>query len=148
MPPATVEAVYASINAAYRYQPEAPGRDDWRTPVEFEAAGGGDCEDFAIAYWYALRFLPGRALLACCLRADAAARQAHMVCLYYPTAGADPQVLDVLADAVCALSERPDLTVMFELDAYGLYSGQVMRPAGQVDAWARVLACMAQQGAA
>ena len=143
MPPATAEAVYASINAAYRYQPEAPARDEWRTPAEFDAAGGGDCEDFAIAYWYALRHQHGRARVARCERSD---KQAHMVCLYYPPGDSDPQVLDVAVDAVCRLSERPDLAVVYELDAQGLYSLQDTHPPSQPSLWADVLARMAQQG--
>ena len=137
MPPATVEAVYASINAAYRYQPETPGRDEWRTPAEFDAAGGGDCEDFAIAYWHALRHHHGRARVACCYRTD---KQMHMVCLYYPPGDTDPQVLDVAVDAVCRLSERPDLVVLYELDDAGIHSRGSTRPAVQIAPWAGVLA--------
>ena len=146
MPPATVEAVYASINAAYRYQPDAPGRDEWRTPAEFMAAGGGDCEDFAIAYWHALRhqYDHGQARIACCYRAG---KQMHMVCLYYPPGDTDPQVLDVAVDAVCRLSERPDLVVLYELDANGIHSRGHTRPVTHVAPWAGVLARMAQQGA-
>ena len=139
MPPATVDAVFASINAAYRYQPEAPGRDDWRTPAEFMAAGGGDCEDFAIAYWHALRHHQGHARVACCWRVD---KQAHMVCLYYPPDDADPLVLDVAVDAVCRLSERPDLVVLFALDAEGLYRRRGMYPLTQIAPWAGMLARM------
>lgn len=144
MPPATVDSVFASINDAYDYQPEAPGRDDWRTPAEFDAAGGGDCEDFAIAYWYALRHQHdhGLARVACCYRTD---KQMHMVCLYYPPGDTDPQVLDVAVDAVCRLSERPDLVVMYELDAAGIHTRGSTRPAAQISSWAGVLARMAQQ---
>ena len=144
MPPATVEAVFASINAAYRYQPEPDGRDEWRTPAEFAAAGGGDCVDFAIAYWHALRHQHdhGHARVARCERAD---KQAHMVCLYYPPGDSDPLVLDVAVDAVCRLSERPDLVVMYEVDAAGIHSHGSTRPVTQITPWATVLARMAQQ---
>ena len=142
MPPATVDAVFESINAAYRYQPEPPGRDEWRTPAEFDAAGGGDCEDFAIAYWHAMMHHHGHARIACCWPSD---KQAHMVCLYYPPGDTDPQVLDVAVDAVCRLSERPDLVVMYELDAAGLHSRYGTYPYTRVPAWAGVLARMAQQ---
>ena len=144
MPPATVEDVFSSINAAYDYQPEPKGRDEWRTPAEFIAAGGGDCEDFAIAYWHALRhqYDHGLARVACCWHTD---KQTHMVCLYYPPGDTDPQVLDVSVDAVCRLSERPDLVVLYELDADGIHSRTGTRPAAQIAPWAGVLARMAQQ---
>ena len=143
MPLATVESVFASINEAYHYQPEAPGRDEWRTPAEFMGAGGGDCEDFAIAYWHALRHQHdhGQARVACCWRVD---RQAHMVCLYYPTGDTDPQVLDVAVDAVCRLSERPDLVVVYELDANGIHRRGHTRPVTQIAPWAGVLARMSR----
>lgn len=143
MPPATVDSVYASINAAYRYRPEAPGRDEWRTPAEFDAAGGGDCEDFAIAYWHALRHHHGKARLACCWRAD---QQLHMVCVYYPLGDTDPLVLDVAVDAVCRLSERPDLVVLYELDADGIHTRRETRPVAQTEPWAGVLARMQSTG--
>ena len=152
MPAAAVEAVFKSINTAYRYQPEAPGRDDWRTPAEFAAAGGGDCEDFAIAYWHALRNHNGHARVAFCWRSD---RQAHTVCLYYQPDDADPLVLDVVVDAVCRLSERPDLVVLYELDADGIYGRPRapakpwrpywIGPATQVAPWAGVLERMRLQ---
>ena len=128
MPPATVEAVFSSINAAYQYRHEPLGLDLWLTPAEFMAAGGGDCEDFAIAYWHALRHHQGHARVACCWRVD---KQAHMVCLYYPPDDADPLVLDVVADAVCRLSERPDLVVLYELGADGIYG----RPRAPATPW-------------
>ena len=140
MPPATVEAVFASINAAYDYRHEPAGLDLWLTPVEFMAAGGGDCEDFAIAYWHALRHHHGYARVACCWHTD---KQAHMVCLYYPPNDTDPQVLDVAVDAVCWLSERPDLVVLYELDADGIHNRTGTRPVTHIAPWAGVLARMA-----
>lgn len=130
-----VSAIHAAINASHRYQREE--HDNWQTPAEFDASGVGDCEDFAIAYWHALH---QHARLAWCWRSD---RQAHMVCLYYDDA--DPLVLDVAVDAVCRLSERPDLVVMYELDAQGLHSRYGSRPPTQVAPWAGVLARMAKE---
>ena len=144
----TPAAVHATINAQHIYRREAPGCDVWQTPAEFTVSAAGDCEDFAIAYWHALRACPGPAYIAWCRRADAGGPQAHMVCLYYPPGSTDPLVLDVAADAVCALSDRFDLAVVFEFDAHGLYLGAAMRPVSQLTPWADVLARMAQQEAA
>lgn len=140
-PPTDLQAIHTAINTSHRYEREAPGRDDWQTPAEFDASGVGDCEDFAIAYWYALRDHPGHARLAWCWRAD---KQAHMVCLYSAAAeDIDPQMLDVAVDAVCRLSERPDLLVMYELDAAGIHGRFGTCPTTQVAPWAGVLARMA-----
>ena len=141
----TVTEVHAAINAAHVYRREPPPRDVWQTPAEFDAAGQGDCEDFAIAYWHALRIAPGRARLAACRRTDG---EMHMVCLYWDATADGPWVLDVAADAVCHLRDRDDLSLIFAFDAHGLYAGDVMRPAGQVSRWADVLARMARQEAA
>lgn len=35
------------INHQYKYIPDVPGHDFMKEPAEFEADGGGDCEDFA-----------------------------------------------------------------------------------------------------
>ncbi len=149
----TAQTIHTDINTRHVYQREPPGRDAWQTPAEFDAAHTGDCEDFAIAYWHALRFHPGQARIAWCRLAAPGAGYAghdswpHMVCLYRPPDSTDPLVLDVAVDAVCPLSERPDLTVAFEFDAHGLYAGESMRPPGQLESWARVLARMATEGA-
>ena len=150
-----IQAIHTDINTRHIYQREPPGHDAWQTPAEFDVAHAGDCEDYAIAYWHALRHHPGQARIAWCRRESpglpgitaARVRTAHMVCLYRPPDSTDPLVLDVAADAVCPLSERPDLRVAFEFDAHGLYAGEAMRPAGQLEPWARVLARMTAEGA-
>ena len=55
-----------------------------------------------------------------------------MVCLYYPPGDTDPQVLDVAVDAVCRLSERPDLVVLYELDAAGIHGRDGTHPPTQM----------------
>lgn len=134
--------IHAAINAAHVYRRAPPPRDVWQTPAEFDATGQGDCEDFAIAYWHALRAAPGHARLMACQRADG---EMHMVCLYWAADDEGPWVLDVAADAVCHLRDRDDLSLIFVFDAHGLYADDVMRPAGQVGRWADVLARMARQ---
>ena len=59
------------------------------------------------------------ARVGCCRRSD---DQMHMVCLAYSTeTTSDPWVLDVAADAVCRLSERPALELIYELGLAGIY---------------------------
>ena len=123
---AQLSAIFAANKSCARYQREAAGRDVWQTPAELAASGVGDCEDFAIDAMFRVIHakLPGTALVGYCVRNDS---QAHMACLYYPLEAADPWVLDVAVDAVCRLSERPDLKVLFELgvDVIVLLSGKV-----------------------
>jgi hypothetical protein len=40
------------IDGKYKYMPDA--EDIWKAPQEFQADGGGDCEDFAVAKYYYL----------------------------------------------------------------------------------------------
>lgn len=88
-----LRAIHALINCA-KYVSDVG--DNWKTPAELMAQGG-DCEDFAIAYWCALRNAGGRTRIAYL------PGPAHMVCLHYD--GPDPWVLDVLADDVYRLSD-------------------------------------------
>ena len=138
-------AILDASNTCARYEREPSGRDTWQTPAELAASGVGDCEDFAIdAMFRVIRAeLPGVARLGCCARSD---NQVHMVCLYYPLEATDPWVLDIAVDDVCRLSERPDLTVLFELGVDGIYveRGKV-GPASQNAMWASVLTRMADE---
>src|SRR4051794_26901934 len=47
-PGADIAVWNAHVNAAIRYQAEAPGVDIWQTPAVTLARLAGDCEDFAI----------------------------------------------------------------------------------------------------
>ena len=71
--------------------------DYWAKPLEFLAGDGGDCEDFAIAKYYALRALgvPDEKLrIVYANYRQGAFSGAHMVLAYYPTLDGDPLILD------------------------------------------------------
>lgn len=54
------EVNFSQINALFNqftYIEEASGSDDWKTPDRFITDGGGDCEDFAIVKYHALKEL-------------------------------------------------------------------------------------------
>jgi predicted transglutaminase-like cysteine proteinase len=132
--------LHAGINAACRYAPEPAGRDEWRTPAQLFRQGG-DCEDFAIAYWHAVRaLLP--ALEAEVARLDT--DPPHMICTVGP--GPDPWVLDVLADAPYRLSERVDRAgIVYALGADGAIPYCRLPDGTRVripEKWAGVLACL------
>jgi predicted transglutaminase-like cysteine proteinase len=135
-----LQAILSESNACARYERERDGGDVWQTPAELSASGAGDCEDFAIDAWARAKAAGYTARVAWCLRQDADARRSHMVCLVREDA--DPWVLDVVADAVCRLSERPDLAVVLEMDDAGVYIRDVRRPVSTIQQWADVLGRM------
>jgi len=109
--------------------PQAWGQKDyWATPLEVMAHRKGDCEDFAIAK-YATLLLAGmdiNKLRITYVKAKiggpySQVHAAHMVLAYYPTPGADPQILDNLVMDIRPASMRPDLTPVFGFNSNGLW---------------------------
>ncbi len=91
----------------------------WATPAEFVASNGGDCEDFAIAKYAALRAagIPPARLRMAYVRALTGQRvENHMVLAYYPTPDAEPLILDNLNPLVLPASKRPDLLPVFSFN--------------------------------
>ncbi len=133
---AQLSAIFAANKSCARYQREPAGRDVWQTPAELAASGVGDCEDFAIDAMFRVINAGMTARLGCWWRSDG---QMHMVCLVYGEAK-DPWVLDVAVDAVCRLSERPDITPIYELGMAGVYvMGKLVGGVGQNAMWKDVL---------
>jgi predicted transglutaminase-like cysteine proteinase len=94
------------------------GVDDyWATPAEMVASDGGDCEDYAIAKYFALKELgvPIRRLRITYVEA-ASLNRAHMVLAYYPEPDAQPLILDNLMNEVKAASRRPDLIPVYSFN--------------------------------
>jgi predicted transglutaminase-like cysteine proteinase len=83
--------------------------DHWATPAEFKKAGAGDCEDFAIAKYFALKNKV-KVRLAYTKKGD----EYHVVVFYYEDD--DPYVLDKGIDEMYRLSERADLKLIFTFD--------------------------------
>lgn len=127
--------------------------DHWATPGELRSHGAGDCEDFAIAKYFALRaagFATERLRLvyARVLRGGTGDLwQPHLVLAYLPAADGDIQILDNLLDEIHPLSRRPDLRVMLSFNTDGLWAGlergPPARPVRQLVPWASVLQRMA-----
>jgi predicted transglutaminase-like cysteine proteinase len=127
------------FNRQIRYESdqEVWQREDyWATPFETMGRGRGDCEDFAIAKYYTLRQLgvaESRLRLvyvrALAEEAGGPSIRAHMVLAYYPTAEAEPLILDNLEAMIRPASERPDLRPVFSFNSGGLWSGVPGKPA-------------------
>ncbi|MBI2754777.1 MAG: transglutaminase-like cysteine peptidase [Betaproteobacteria bacterium] len=88
--------------------------DYWASPAEMLASNGGDCEDFSIAKYFALKEIgiPISKLRITYVKATRI-NQAHMVVAYYAGQGAEPLILDNLEDQIRPASQRPDLIPVY-----------------------------------
>jgi predicted transglutaminase-like cysteine proteinase len=109
-------------NIGYKSDREAWGRDDyWATPLETMTRGVGDCEDFAIAKYYALAKLgvPADQMRITYVKSSGFS-EAHMVLAVYPGKG-EPLILDNMVDRLAPLSQRTDLSPVYSFNGQGLY---------------------------
>ena len=131
--------------------------DYWATPQETYERGAGDCEDYAIAKYFALREagLPAKQLrlIYAELRiggADGLTRR-HIVLAYLPQRGApgSERILDNVIDEVRPLTRRPDLHVLLSFDTEGVWHeldrGVPARSAHEIRRWSGVLSRMAAE---
>jgi predicted transglutaminase-like cysteine proteinase len=118
---ARVERINVIANRA-RYATDPvlwQSEDYWATPAEFTAIAAGDCEDYALAKYFALRELgmPADKLRITYVRLLRQGRlENHMVLAYYPEAGAEPWVLDNLEKRFLPARERTDLTPVYSFN--------------------------------
>jgi len=96
--------------------------DYWATPFEKLTTNGGDCEDYAIAKYYALRELgiPDSKLRITYVKAVNWG-QAHMVLSYFPKEGDIPLVLDNLRLTIDPADKRKDLIPIYSFNGDGLW---------------------------
>lgn len=118
---ARVERINQIMNRA-RYVTDPvqwQSEDYWATPVEFTSVAAGDCEDYALAKYFALRELgmPADKLRITYVRLLRQGRlENHMVLAYYPRAGDEPWVLDNLEKRLLPARDRPDLTPVYSFN--------------------------------
>ena len=106
------------------------GQEDyWATPIEALLKGSGDCEDYAIAKYFSLKFsgIPVSKLRITYVKAriggtDSNIIQAHMVLTYYSTPDAEPLVLDNLVSEIRPASRRTDLVPIFSFNSEGVWA--------------------------
>jgi len=102
-------------------------REYWATPAEVIARAAGDCEDLAIAKFFALlehgvaedrlRLLVGSIWLP-----ERRAIEGHMVLAYYPAPDADPLILDNVERRILPLSQRRDLALVAAFNRTGWWT--------------------------
>jgi predicted transglutaminase-like cysteine proteinase len=157
------DAQLAAVNGffnrriVFRDDAQAWGEPDhWASPLEALDKGYGDCEDYAIAKYFALLAIgtPVQRMRLVYVRAQIGGpggdSQAHMVLAYYTQPGAEPLILDNLVTSVRPASRRPDLTPVFSFNSEGLWQGVGTQSAGDAQArlsrWREVLAKAQAEG--
>lgn len=152
--PAALDEVNQALNHRIVYAEDQAtwGRaDHWATPDETRAQGAGDCEDYAIAKYFALRAVgvPAQQLRLVYVRVLVGGSgdlwRPHVVLAYLP-AGADAgdaRILDNLLDEIRPLSRRPDLQVLISFNTDGVWPGlergRPARAADRIRPWAQML---------
>lgn len=103
--------------------------DYWATPAEMLNRGAGDCEDYAIAKYYSLKFIgvPASKMRITYVKAriggpSSTITQAHMVLTYYSSPDAEPLVLDNLVGEIRTASRRADLQPIFSFNTDGVWA--------------------------
>ncbi len=119
-----LEKVNSFFNQFY-YESDLQSRgveDYWKSPDEFIADGGGDCEDYAIIKYFTLITLgiPAERLRITYVT-SLKLQQAHMVLSYYPTPEAEPLILDSLESKIMKSSKRTDLKPVYSFNGDGLW---------------------------
>lgn len=107
--------------------------DFWASPLQLFAKGAGDCEDLAMAKYFALLGLglPEASLRLVYVRAQYQGRaQAHMVLAWYPEPNAEPWILDNIDPELKRAGQRTDLQPVFSFNAQGLWQGSGAQSAG------------------
>lgn len=97
-------------------------KDYWSTPEEFIGKNGGDCEDFVIAKYFALREIgiPDKKLYLTYVRA-LKLNAAHMVLSYFETPNSMPLILDNYNPRILPANSRKDLLPVYSFNAESLF---------------------------
>ena len=96
-------------------------RDYWATPSEFLGKDRGDCEDYVIAKYFALRYLniPSEKLFFTYVKSTKF-KEAHMVLTYYETPRSEPLILDNNNRKIFPASKRKDLIPIYNFNGESL----------------------------
>ena len=97
-------------------------KDYWSTPEEFLGVNGGDCEDYVIAKYFALRSLgvPDEQLFLTYVKA-VRENIAHMVLSYFETPKSIPLILDNYNPEILSATKRIDLLPVYSFNAHSLF---------------------------
>jgi predicted transglutaminase-like cysteine proteinase len=97
-------------------------RDYWATPEEFIGRMRGDCEDYVIAKYFALREVGvAESKLFLTYVQATELNVAHMVLTYFETPQSTPLVLDNYDSRVLPASDRKDLLPVYSFNARSFF---------------------------
>ena len=123
-----LEAVNTYFNAV-RYSSDRKvynKSDYWATPWEFLGKDRGDCEDYAISKYFALKYLgvePKKLFFT--YARSTKFKAAHMVLTYFKTPKSEPLILDNNNHKIFPASKRKDLTPIYN------FNGDVLNQIGK-----------------
>ena len=97
-------------------------KDYWATPFEKMTTNGGDCEDYSIAKYFALRELgvDDKKLRIMYVKAINWS-EPHMVLIYFPKPEDIPLVLDNINKQILPATKRKDLVPVYSFNADGIW---------------------------
>jgi len=103
--------------------------DYWASPYEFLGKGAGDCEDYAIAKYFALRTLgiPDEKLKITYVKLKQKSDKydnAHMVLNYYHKKNSTPIILDNIVKSLKLATKRKDLKPIYSFNASGFWKAK------------------------
>lgn len=103
--------------------------DYWATPMEFLGTRNGDCEDYAIAKYFALIQvgIPKEKLRISyvkLLNKRTQYEEAHMVLAYFNQPNSIPIILDNINQQLELASKRDDLKLIYSFNADGLWDAK------------------------
>jgi len=127
-------------------------KDYWATPFEVLGVNSADCEDYAISKYFTLISMGVdekklRITYVKSLKLD----EAHMVLAYYPSAGAEPLILDNLSEAIEPAAKRDDLVPVYSFNGADLWlavnrlEGKKVGEADRISRWQAYQAKLMQQ---
>ena len=97
-------------------------KDYWATPWEFLGKDKGDCEDYVISKYFALRYLgiDSKKLFFTYVKSKKF-KAAHMVLTYFKTPRSEPLILDNNNRKIFPASKRKDLIPIYNFNGESLY---------------------------
>lgn len=109
-------------------------KDYWATPWEFLGKDRGDCEDYVISKYFALRYLnvDSKKLFFTYVRSSKF-KAAHMVLTYFETPRSEPLILDNNNHKIFPASKRKDLTPIYNFNGESLYKAAAKGNGKKVD---------------
>jgi predicted transglutaminase-like cysteine proteinase len=97
-------------------------KDYWATPYEFLGKDKGDCEDYVIAKYFALKYLgvDTKKMFFTYVRSTRF-KAPHMVLTYFKTPRSEPLILDNTNRKIFPASKRKDLIPIYNFNGDSLY---------------------------